>query len=231
MKIVPAYFFETCRGARSGECPHLLPFSGDFLDVLERRVCDSGWPEFLDQCYNGRHHYHHAFRIAVSGCPNGCSRPHIQDLGLIRAMQPVLDPAACSSCGLCAESCPDLAIALRGCPEMTPAAPSLLPVINPERCLRCGHCVQVCPTGAMQAAAQGWRIVAGGRLGRRPALGRELPGIFSDDQALAVVGHALQLYMAQWRKGLRFGELLDATGLQPLLGPQSGPVKGVGAGR
>ncbi|WP_022662778.1 4Fe-4S binding protein [Paucidesulfovibrio longus] len=216
MKIVPAYLFDTCRGARSGQCPHLLPVAPEFEPRLEGVICESGWPEFLEESYAGKHHYHHAFRVAVSGCPNGCSRPHIQDIGLIRSMRPVLDPERCSSCGICGQSCPDSAILMRTASEMGLEGAQMLPEIDPGLCLRCGHCVRVCPTGAMRAAEEGWRIVVGGRLGRRPALGRELPGLHSDEEALEVVERALRLYMDNWRRGLRFGVLLDETGLEPL---------------
>ncbi|MGE4292719.1 MAG: 4Fe-4S dicluster domain-containing protein [Desulfovibrio sp.] len=216
---------EVCRGIDPGQCPHRIAASAEFAERLERVVRESGWPAFLEVRHGARLHFHHAFRLAISGCPNGCSRPHIQDLGLIRAERPALDPVACSSCGLCAESCPDGAMTMRAMAG-TNGDEAELPAIDPERCLRCGHCVRVCPTGALRAAEQGWRIVAGGRLGRRPTLGRELPGLFNDEQALAILDRALRLYMERGQKGQRFGALLDEVGIGALM--SEGVAEGAG---
>ena len=39
--------------------------------------------------------FHHKLRLALAGCPNGCSRPQIADLALVGTLSPVFDPADC----------------------------------------------------------------------------------------------------------------------------------------
>jgi dissimilatory sulfite reductase (desulfoviridin) alpha/beta subunit len=195
-----------CRGTESeGGCPHGLDVAEGFGQRLDAVIRATGWPEFLLE-RRPRPHRHHAFSVAVSACPNGCSRPHIADVGLIRACVPSLDPTSCTGCGECAESCPDAAMDMA----------SGLPDIDAAACLRCGHCVRACPTGAMGRAEAGWRVLLGGRLGRRPALGAELPGLHDDTAALAVLERGLRLFMGRYGEFARFGllvETLDAGSL------------------
>lgn len=193
---------ELCRGAAGSGCPHTLDVAGDLAGRLEQTVADSGWPAFLADAYGGNHHRHHAFSVRVSACPNGCARPHIADFGLIRACAPGVDPEACTGCGLCAEGCPDAAIAMT----------NDLPAIDRSLCLQCGHCVAICPAGAMGCRESGWRVLAGGRLGRHPKLAEELDGLYTTDQALALLDRALKLFMARYDKRTRFGALLDRLG-------------------
>ncbi len=47
----------------------------------------------------------------------------------------------------------------------------------------------------------------GGRLGRHPRLGRELPGIFGEDQVLEILQESLKLYKERSRNGERFAHL------------------------
>ncbi len=155
-----------CRGttvssSRGGTCRFSLPVPEGFLARLERVVAESGWPEFLRDVVRGPILHHHAFRVAVSACPNGCSRPHIADVGIIRAWTPGRASDACTRCGLCERLCPDHAMTLGAEDENGPR-------LHPENCLSCGLCIKRCPEKALPVAREGWRVVVGGRLGRRP---------------------------------------------------------------
>lgn len=200
------YSLSPCRGGGTLECPHAMDLGPDFAQRLRRAVENSGWPEFIFGVHGDRLRRHHRFGIHLSACPNGCSRPHIADMGFIRAAEPALDVDACTSCGLCAEVCPDEAISME----------TGLPVIGRELCMRCESCVRVCPTGAMHSSASGWRVLVGGRLGRHPALARELPGLFDDDQAVKLLVRALRLFMEHYAPRKRFGAILGELGLEAL---------------
>ena len=62
-------------------------------------------------------------------------------IGKVIAPRPTLTPAACISCGKCANMCPAKAIRLK----------KGLPKINRSKCIGCFCCQEFCPKGALEA--------------------------------------------------------------------------------
>jgi dissimilatory sulfite reductase (desulfoviridin) alpha/beta subunit len=65
----------------------------------------------------------------------------------------------------------------------------------------------VCDTGTLTQGEKGYRVQLGGKLGRRPRLARELPGIYNEDQVLEIIQWCLDFYKANSKTGERFAEL------------------------
>ncbi|MFZ5774166.1 MAG: 4Fe-4S binding protein [Thermodesulfobacteriota bacterium] len=202
-RAVQGFRVETCFG--SGGCPNRIEMEGDLVGRLEAMLAREGLKDFMRSRVQGPLKMHHEFRVTLADCPNACSRPQIVDIGLIAASTPKRGEEPCSGCSACVEACPDAAIAL--------IDPDSGPHIDPHRCQSCGHCGKACPTGAIIEAQRGYRILLGGKLGRHPQLGLELPGIFSPEETLAVVARCLAHFKAENRQGERFGEILNRTGL------------------
>ncbi|HNW28557.1 MAG TPA: 4Fe-4S binding protein [Spirochaetota bacterium] len=141
------------------------------------------------------------FRISLSFCANGCSRPQIADIGIIGAVQVRIDGSRCTGCGACVASCRERAMELDR---------DDIPVIN-GRCLFCGDCIAPCPFDAVLPARTGFRVVLGGKLGRRPRLATELPGFRSEREVMDIVKKAYLLY-ASSPPGVRLGDILEARG-------------------
>ena len=189
----------TCRGIEPGVCRFAQPLPGDLTALLRETIINTGWPDFLNECHNNKIRNHNKFRISVSLCPNGCSRPHIADMGIISSAVPEITDQDCTACGLCASRCKDGAI------TVTTAGPE----ISSGKCLLCGHCADICSSGTITKGRTGLRILAGGKLGRRPMLAFEIPGLFTIEETVPVVDRSVRFCMENYRPGLRFRDSIE----------------------
>jgi len=185
---------EVCRG-REGGCPNAL------LDTGPWRAALAEWLE-RDQVHLrlrrrlGRRPvlYHHKLRIALAGCPNGCSRPQIADLALVGTVRPALEPGDCLGCGECVESCPDRAITLE----------DELPRFQDQLCLGCLSCQQACPQECISLSPPAARLLVAGKLGRHPHLAREVARVERPEQAVELMAAEVERYLRHSRPGTRF---------------------------
>jgi dissimilatory sulfite reductase (desulfoviridin) alpha/beta subunit len=164
---------------------------------------------FLKERVGDNLKFHHEFRVTLAECPNACSQPQIKDIGILGACLPKSTEAACSACGACEKVCKENAVFVG--PERSG------PRINTRRCLACGSCIPACPTGTLAEGRRGYRVQVGGKLGRHPLLSQELPGIYDEDETLEIVDACVDFYKTRSRRGERFGEILQRTGLQTLI--------------
>ncbi|OHD65747.1 MAG: hypothetical protein A2176_13945 [Spirochaetes bacterium RBG_13_51_14] len=145
---------------------------------------------------------HRKFTLSLSLCPNGCSQPQIADIGIISAVVVRADPDACTGCGACITACRERAISLDE---------RFLPVID-GRCLQCGDCLRACPSNALLPGSTGFRILLGGKLGRHPQLGKELPGLFSEEDVVEIVSRGYSLF-SEYQRWIRLGDVINRQGL------------------
>ena len=201
---VKGYQVEACFGPNG--CPNRAVTYDDFLKKVEDLLAKRNWKSFLKDKVQGPLKLHHEFRVVISDCPNACSRPQIADIGLIGARSPKLSDEPCIQCGACVEACRENAIVLAG----------KWPVVNWGKCLSCGQCISSCSTRTLQEEKRGFRIQVGGKLGRRPRLAEELPGIHSPEETLKTIEKCLDYYQSHCMRGERFGEILEGTGVEDL---------------
>ena len=164
----------------------------------------------VDQKLFGTATGHHKFKVGFAGCPFDCPKSAINDVGFQGAVWPELSPEACISCGLCAKSCTEGAIAM---------GPDSKPVFAPEKCTYCGDCVKVCPTEAWQSAKIGYTVRIGGKWGRHPLVGTLFATFLPEDRVVDFIAEVLAWYLekAEGLGRIRLGDVIIKEGPASLL--------------
>ncbi|MDD1718181.1 MAG: 4Fe-4S binding protein [Methanoregulaceae archaeon] len=138
-------------------------------------------------------------RISISGCPNACTSPMLNEIGVIGKMEPVRIPGQCTGCGTCLLFCKEGAIAVRGG----------ISVLDPDRCVRCGICVRSCPFHLLESGGAYYLVTVGGRRGRHPRIGREFITLTDEDQVVEAVARVVNwVYRRAW-SGRLLAEQMD----------------------
>jgi len=159
----------------------------------------------------------HKFKIGVSGCPNSCSKPIENDVGVMGGVLPAWDREACISCRLCVSICPVNAIEEKGSAF----------VLDEKKCIYCGLCIKNCSTSAWTAMKTGYTLLLGGTLGKKPRLGtRAKELIETKEELLGHVERAFTFYLAHGKKKERFGHTLDRIGVDKALAEIFAETKG-----
>ncbi|MBR2907144.1 MAG: 4Fe-4S binding protein [Clostridia bacterium] len=162
-----------------------------------------------ERFYRGYHSVKlpHKFKIAVSGCPNKCVKPDLNDLGVIGQRVPLIDCDKCRGCKVCQieKVCPMGAAALRD-GKLS---------IDSDECINCGRCVGKCPFDAVSEKLTGYRVYVGGRWGKRSANGIPLSKVFTDsDEVLDVVEKAILFFRENGKAGERFADTIARVGFE-----------------
>ena len=128
--------------------------------LCKKGICDTGaLTAQLNESMVGREQPGKT-KIAVSGCPNSCAKPQINDIGLHGVIVPSVR-GGCTECGACVSVCKVKAISVQ----------NHIPHIDFEQCVLCGLCVRACVPKALVAEKQGYTVYVGGKVGRKTDAG------------------------------------------------------------
>ncbi|NYT17769.1 MAG: 4Fe-4S dicluster domain-containing protein [Methanomicrobiales archaeon] len=139
-------------------------------------------------------------RIAVSGCPNACTSPMLNEIGVMGKIEPIRVPGMCTGCGTCVEYCKEDAIAIK----------KGISVLDSSKCIDCGVCIRSCPYDLLKSSGPYYLITVGGNRGRHPKVGRELVAVRSSRAASDVVEKVVSwVYRKAWSGRLLADQLDD----------------------
>lgn len=153
----------------------------------------------------------HKFKIAVGGCPNNCVKPDLNDLGVVGQRVPVPDTEKCRGCKKCQIE--------KNCPIHVAKLEDGRISIDPDACNHCGRCKGKCPFGAVEEYREGYKILIGGRWGKKTACGRPLPRLFTtEEEVMAVIDRAILLFREEGIAGERFADTVTRLGFDYVSG-------------
>jgi len=138
-------------------------------------------------------------RIALSGCPNACTSPMLNEIGIVGRIRPVRTPGLCTGCGSCVQYCKEKAVRVK----------NGISVLDEDKCVQCGVCVRSCHFDLLKAEHSHYLITVGGRRGRHPKIGRELLTVETEEQVLFTIEKIVDwVYRRAW-SGRLLSEQLD----------------------
>lgn len=153
----------------------------------------------------------HKFKIAVGGCPNNCVKPDLNDLGVVGQRVPVPDTEKCRGCKKCQIE--------KNCPIHAARLEDGRISIDPDACNHCGRCKGKCPFGAVEEYREGYKILIGGRWGKKTACGRPLPRLFTtEEEVMTVIDRAILLFREEGIVGERFADTVTRLGFDYVSG-------------
>lgn len=166
-----------------------------------------------ERFYKGWHDVRlpHKFKIAVGGCPNNCVKPDLNDLGVVGQRVPVPDTEKCRGCKKCQIE--------KNCPIHAAKLEDGKISIDPDACNHCGRCKGKCPFGAVEEYREGYKILIGGRWGKKTACGRPLPRLFTtEEEVMTVIDRAILLFREEGIAGERFADTVARLGFDYVSG-------------
>jgi anaerobic sulfite reductase subunit C len=164
----------------------------------------------LDQRYFGVD-TPHKFKMAVTGCPHNCAKATENDIGVMGAILPRWDAAACIDCQLCVNTCPTKAITR----EEGPGPGAARYVLDEDKCINCSICTSSCPASSWTPAVTGYNLFIGGTMGKIPRLATLLKRLIPDKEELyRLIEESLRYYQQHGRKKERFGHMIDRIGVE-----------------
>jgi anaerobic sulfite reductase subunit C len=188
----------TCRAGQGG-CPMALIDARAVAEKLATVLDDPQYKQRLEELLAGPIKFHSQFCAVVTGCPNACAQPQIRDFGVIgRACIGFLEEF-CTGCGMCEQACKEGALTLI----------DGVPHIDLSRCIGCSDCVRSCQFDALWVTDQKYEVVVGGKLGRHPRLAQSLGEFDTIHEAVDCLRRAIDLLLAEGKKGERLGALLE----------------------
>ncbi|MDY3225873.1 MAG: FAD-dependent oxidoreductase [Candidatus Faecousia sp.] len=147
----------------------------------------------------------HKFKIAVGGCPNNCVKPDLNDLGIVGQRVPMVNFAKCRGCKVCQVE--------KACPIKTAKMVDGKVSIDPNACNNCGRCKGKCPFGALEEYQEGYKILIGGRWGKKVAHGRALTKLFTtEEEVMDTIEKAILLFRDEGISGERFADTVTRLG-------------------
>lgn len=145
------------------------------------------------------------FNVVITGCSNCCEPPFFKDLGIIGQHIPEVTEAECLQCRKCVSVCYEDAITLEADG----------PVINRDLCINCEFCTKACPNKKIVVGKRGYKVIAGGRDYRHPAIARTIKE-FTDKEGIITTVEKIVNLLKKGKDGDTLKSLIEKHGIEVL---------------
>jgi len=203
-KIASRKGFSVVQCKAADFCTRAVKNTDHVAQQIENLLEDIHLDQLIRQKFGDKIAKHHVFEIVFSGCPNGCSKPQINDIGIMAKATVDVDCSQCIACMKCVTKCKENALVWDG--EQI--------LIAYEQCIGCGDCVAICPTNAISKVQVGYRIIAGGRLGRHPQLALEIFPFVTEEHVMSIVEGLVEYFQQYAEKDERLADVIARLGVQ-----------------
>jgi anaerobic sulfite reductase subunit C len=142
------------------------------------------------------------FTVVIAGCSNCCEPPFFKDLGVVGQHVPMVTDADCLHCNKCKRVCYEDAITLN---ENGPG-------INRALCINCEFCAKSCPNEKIVIEKRGYKVIAGGREYRHPAVAVTVKAFTGQEGVLTAVKNLVAL-LKKGNEGDTLKSLIEKYGI------------------
>ncbi|GBG58448.1 nitrite reductase [Sporomusaceae bacterium FL31] len=176
------------------------------ISLCKKGICNTvNLAEQLDALMVGRQQPSKT-KIALSGCPNSCAKPQINDIGLHGVIIPTAG-SGCIGCKTCENICKVKAVSVQ----------DGKPNIKTKKCINCGLCVRNCPNHVLRIHKQGYSLYIGGKIGKKPMLGHKIFTVIPEQEAMFYIENILGVYNRLAYKNERIGDVINRISLSSFL--------------
>lgn len=154
------------------------------------------------------------FKIALTGCPNDCTKVRQHDFGIIGMNEPSFEAERCVNCGACVKKCKNTSVEALKMVNFRPQR-------DAQKCIGCGECVLNCPVCAWTRNPQKYyRLTLFGRTGRKnPRLGEDFIKWVDEESIIRIILNTYDYVKRYIRPDARGGKehigyIIDRTGFE-----------------
>lgn len=152
----------------------------------------------------------HRFKVAISGCPNDCTKITLCEIGIMSQYIPDYEEDKCRGCNKCSVE--------EICPMDICKVEDKKMKMDKENCKNCGRCIGKCYFNAIEKGTYGYKVFIGGKGGKIKTDARPLDKIFtSEEEIFALIERAILFYKEKGEKRERFAKTIERIGFEEVM--------------
>jgi dissimilatory sulfite reductase (desulfoviridin) alpha/beta subunit len=193
---------EACMGNKG--CPNSANNTSLLIEKILEISQQENITDFIASKVKGPIRQHNCFKVGVANCPNACSQVQITDFAVIGKVKVEIDKSSCINCGRCVKFCFENALILSN-GELE---------FNISNCIGCGMCVKACKEESIKITKKGFKISAGGKLGRHAMLAIDISDFAAETETLEIFRKILKFYKKHSIAGERLGAIFQRLNIK-----------------